>query len=118
MLLFIGGARRESKRLLPMMTQMLGQFISVLCVLAVVILGLLVMTRVITFEQLVSGVGRFLPFVIGLLVALCFLKAVLVAVIVPWLVSLKAVFLWLVLAVLGIITLVLIVRITISKFQN
>ena len=97
---------------------MIGQAIPVICVLAVVMLGLLVMTRVITFEQFVSGVGRFALFVIGMLVALCFLKAVLVTVILPWLVSLKAVFLWVVLAVLGIITLVLIVRMTISKFQN
>jgi hypothetical protein len=99
-------------------TQMIGQAIPVICVLAVVIVGLLVMTRVITLEQLVSGAGRFLLFVISILVALYFLKAILVAVIIPWLVSLKAVLLWLVLAVLVVITLALIVRITISKFQN
>ena len=97
---------------------MIGQAISVFCVLGIVTLGVLVMTRVITFEQLVSGVGRFLLVVIGMVVALCFLKAILVTVILPWLVSLKAVFLWLVLAVLVVIALALIVRITISKFQN
>jgi hypothetical protein len=97
---------------------MIGQTMPAFCVLGTVILGVLVMTRAITFEQLASGGGRFLLLAMGVLVALCFLKTVLVAVIIPWLVSLKAVLLWLALAVLGIIALALIARITISKFNN
>jgi len=108
------GSRKANEDL----TQMIGQTISAFCVLGIVILGMLVMTQAITFDQLVSGVRRFLIVVIGILVVLCFLKAILVTVILPWLVSLKAALLWLAVAVLVVIALALIVRIAISKFQN
>lgn len=97
---------------------MIGQFIAVFCVLGIVILGVLVMTQAITFDQLANGVGRFLIVVIGMVVLLCFLKAILVTLILPWLVSLKAVLLWLAGAVFVVIALALVVRIAISKFQS
>jgi len=94
---------------------MFGELIFAICVLGVVIAGSLIMVQAITFDALVSSVGRLLLFVMMALVSACVLKMLVVSVVLPWLVSLKALFLWLVLVAIAVIALALVVRFTASK---
>jgi hypothetical protein len=97
---------------------MIGELIFAICALGIVIGGILIMIQAITFEQLLNAVGRLLLFV-GLVLASAYVpKMVLLSVIVPWLVSLKAHLFWLAIGVIAIILLALIVRVTVSNFQH
>ena len=97
---------------------MVGEFIFTICVFAVVIVGILIMAQAITFEQLFNAMGSLLVFV-GLLLATAYvLRMLFCSYIVPWLVSLKALFLWLAIGVIAVILLALVVRVTVSRFQH
>ena len=97
---------------------MAGELIFAICVFGIVIVGVLIMTQAITFEQLFNAIGRLLLFV-GLLLATAYVVRVLFCpFIVPWLVSLKALFLWLAIGVLAVILVALLVRVTVSRFQH
>jgi len=97
---------------------MIGELIFAICMFGLVIVGILIMTQAITFEQLVNAFGRLLLFV-GLLLATAYVVRVLFcSFIVPSLVSLKALLLWLAIGVLAVILVGLLVRATISRFQH
>ena len=97
---------------------MIGQCIFVFCMLGIVILGILVMTQAITLEQLVDAAGRLFLVLLGSLITLCLLRVLLIAVILPWLLSFKNMFFWLALAALAVLALALVVRITVSKLKS
>ena len=79
---------------------MLMQFLFAVCVLAVVIIGLLIMTQVISLEALGNGIWRaFMAVLVGL-VAACILKGSLLPILFSWLVGLKQMFLWI--AIIGL----------------
>jgi hypothetical protein len=97
---------------------MAGELIFAICVFGVVIVGILIMTQAISFEQVFNAIGRFLLFA-GLLLATAYvLRMLFCSYIVPWLVSLKALSLWLAIGVIVIILLALAVRVAVSKFQQ
>jgi hypothetical protein len=84
----------------------------------VVIVGVLIMIQAITFEQLFNAIGRLLLFV-GLLLATTYvLRLLFCSFVVPWLVSLRGLFLWLAIGVIAIILVVLLVRVAVSRFQH
>jgi hypothetical protein len=97
---------------------MVGEFILAMCLSGVVIVGILIMTQAITFEQPFEAIGRLLLFV-GLLLATAYvLRVLFCSFIVPWFVSLKALLLWLAIGVLAVIFVALVVRLTVSRFQH
>jgi hypothetical protein len=97
---------------------MVGGLIFATCVFGLVIVGILIMTQAITFEQLFNAIGRLLLF-IGLLLATAWIVRLLFcSYILPWLVSLKAISLRLAIGVLAIILAALLVRAAISRFQH
>lgn len=97
---------------------MIGELAFTLCVLGVVILGLLIMTRTITLEEMIGTIGSLFGLLVVALVALCLLRVLIAAVIVQWLISLKAAFLWTGIALVALIGLALIARIGISRMLN
>ena len=97
---------------------MVGELIFAICVFAVVIVGILIMIRAITFEQLFNVIGRLLLFAGLVLATACVLKVPFCSFVVPWLVSLKALFLWLAIGVLAVILVALVVRVAVSRFQH
>jgi hypothetical protein len=145
--LFCGGARKRKRRLLPILEitmreselrnvaatlhcnwdrrvrqagveTMVGELMLAIGVFAVVIVGVLIMIQAITFEHLFNAIGRFLLFV-GLALATVYaMRMLFCSFVVPWLVSLKAFFLWLAIGVLAVILVGLLVRATISRFQH
>jgi len=97
---------------------MVGEQIFAICVFGVVILGVLIMIQAITFERLFNAIGRLLLFV-GLVLATIYAMRMLFCLfVVPWLVSLKTLFLWLAIGVLAAILVGLLVRAAISRFQH
>jgi hypothetical protein len=97
---------------------MVGELMLAIGVFAVVIVGVLIMIQAITFEHLFNAIGRFLLF-IGLALATVYaMRMLFCSFVVPWLVSLKAFFLWLAIGVLAVILVGLLVRATISRFQH
>jgi hypothetical protein len=97
---------------------MVAELLFAMCMCGVVIVGILIMTQAITFEQLFGAIGRLLLFV-GLLLATAYvLRLLFCSYIVPWLVSLKTIFLWLAIGVVAVILVALVVRVTISRFQH
>ncbi|MGB9236806.1 MAG: hypothetical protein WCC04_20550 [Terriglobales bacterium] len=94
---------------------MIWECLSVICMLGIVILGMLIMTRTVTLGQVAETVGRLFTLVLGVLITLCLLRALVIAVVAPWLLSLKAAVGWLAIVLLAIIALALIVQKTASK---
>jgi len=97
---------------------MILECISTVCVSGIVILGLLIMTQVITLEEVAGTIGRLFGLVVVVLVSLCLLRVLVAAIIVPWLVSLKATFLWIAIVLTIVIILAVVVRIAIFRFLN
>jgi len=62
---------------------MISECISTLCVLGIVIFGLLIMTQTITLEEILGTIGRLFGLMIVAVIALCLLRALVAAVIVP-----------------------------------
>jgi len=105
---------RPLKRRSKSENKMFGELISAVCVLGIVIVGMLIMIQAITL----NAIGRLLLFVMAAMAGACVLRMLLVSVVVPWLVSLKALVRWLALAAIAIIALVFVVRITVSRLQH
>jgi len=97
---------------------MMGQCIAAVCVLGIVIIGVLLMTQVITIQQAVSVLGRALVLVVSSLVALCIVRSLLLTVIVPWLRWLKALVGWLAIIIVAIILIALVLEITRKRLKN
>jgi hypothetical protein len=76
------------------------------------------MIQAITFDQLFDAVVRLLLFVGLALAAAYAMRMLLCSFVVPWLVSLKAFFLWVAIDVLAVILVALLIRATISGFQH
>jgi hypothetical protein len=113
--IFINWDRRTRKL---GVTAMAGELIFAICVFGIVIVGVLIMTQAITFEQLFNAIGRLLLFV-GLLLATAYvLRMLFCSYMVPWLVSLKALFLWFGIGVVAIVLLALVIRAVVSRFQH
>ena len=97
---------------------MLMQCLFALCMLAVVMVGLLVMTQAISLEELGNGIWRGFLTVVLAVVAICFLKAVLLPILICWLVRLKQMLLWIAVVVLALVIALLVLQMLISKFAQ
>jgi hypothetical protein len=97
---------------------MLMQCLFAGCMLAVVIVGLLVMTQIISLEELRAGIGRVFLMALIMLIALCVLKGLLLPILRSWVVTLKHMTAWLVIIVLAVIAAVLLLRMLVSNFQK
>ncbi|MHB8217060.1 MAG: hypothetical protein ACYDDS_13365 [Candidatus Sulfotelmatobacter sp.] len=96
----------------------LMQCLFAVCVLAVVTVGLLVMMRAISLEELGDGIGRCFLMVLSVLIALSLLKKFLLPILISWLVTLKQMTWWIVIIVLAIIAAILLLRTLVSNFQK
>jgi hypothetical protein len=96
---------------------MFSQCISAVCVLGIVMVAMLIMTQVVSFEQVARGVGRAFLLLGTALVVLCRAKGLFVMVAVPALVLLKGLMAWLAVIALVVILVILIARILIFKFE-
>jgi hypothetical protein len=94
------------------------QCLFAVCMLAVVIVGLLVMTQAISVQELRAGIGRVLLTALIMLIALCVLKGFLLPILTSWVVALKHMTGWLVIIVLAIIAAMLLLRMLVSNFQK
>ena len=97
---------------------MLMQCLFTVCMLAVVIVGLLIMTRTISLEELGHGIGRAFLIALVVYIALSVLKGFLLPILSSWVVALKHMIGWLVIIVLAIIAAVLLLRMLVSNFQK
>jgi uncharacterized membrane protein YkgB len=97
---------------------MLMHCVSAVCVLGVVIVGLLVMVRIVTLEQLGNGIWRGFLFIVIALVTLCFLKGLLLPILTLALVTLKHMIWWVLMAGLVIIVAMILLRILVSQFTK
>jgi hypothetical protein len=95
---------------------MLMQCLFAVCMLAVVIVGLLVMTQAISLEELRAGIGRVFLMALIVLIALRVLKGILLPILTSWVVALRYVTGWLVIIVLAIIAAILFLRMLVSNF--
>jgi hypothetical protein len=97
---------------------MLSTCLSAVCILAVVIIGILIMTRTISFEQVVNAIGRAFLCLVTVLLALCMLKGLLMTAATALLFFLKRLMVWLAIIALVLGFAVLVARIAISKFEK
>ncbi len=97
---------------------MLTQCLFAVCVLAVVIVGLLVMTRAISLEELGGGMRRGFLMVLSVLTAFCVLKSLLLPMLSSWVVALKHMIWWLVIIVLAVFAAMLVLRMLVSKLEK
>jgi len=97
---------------------MISQLVVVGCILGVVILGLLVMVQAITLTEIAEAGRRVLAFAMGALVLLWFLRLVLVAIVVPWLLAMKAALGWFVLVMLALVLMAILAHVTIYGFRT
>lgn len=110
-LLFIGGTNHERWQV------MIGCMSAVL-VLAVMTIGIFIMLRLLTFERMVSAIVRVFLLILAALVGVCFLRQLLVTVILPVFDILKSFFIWLAFACVAGLGFLLLIRITIGLFQK
>jgi hypothetical protein len=89
---------------------MFVQFLSAICALAIVIVGILVMTRALTLEQLAHNIWRSSIFLALAFSALCFLKTALLPILICGLVWLQNKTLWALSVILALIGAMFLVR--------
>ncbi len=94
---------------------MLMPCISLVLVLAVVTVGLLVMTQTISVEGLVTGVCRVFAVVALVFVIICAAKAILLPILLAWIVWLKRTMFWAVIVVLGLLAVELVFSALVSR---
>jgi hypothetical protein len=97
---------------------MLMQCLSAVCMLGVVIVGLLVIIRVVSLEELGNGILRASLVAMLAIIGLCVLKGVLLPVLISWLVTLRQVSSRIVIIMFAVIALVLVIRMLIFKLQQ
>lgn len=97
---------------------MIAQFLFVASVLAVVLVGLLLITQVLSLEQLGHGISRCLWLIALAFAVVCLLRAVLLPILLCLLVWWKGVMLWALGIVLAMIALLLLPRMLLMKFGN
>jgi hypothetical protein len=97
---------------------MLMQYISVICVLGVVIVGVLVIVQVVSLKDLGNGILRGLLMVVLTLVAFCVMKGFLLPILTSSLVRLKQMISCVVIIVLARIAVMVVWRILVSKFAK
>jgi len=86
--------------------------------LGIMIVGMLMIARIITLEQVMNVVGRFLLLVVSALLALCILRSLLIAVVIPWLSFMKTLLVWLAIITIVIIVVMVVARIIVSRFET
>jgi hypothetical protein len=94
----------------------MGQCISAICVLALVILGISLMTRIVTFEQIGDFIVKSVLVLAGAVLAGCLLRTFLQTVLVPWLVSLRDLFSNLAVVFVLIIVLIILAGLVAPRF--
>jgi hypothetical protein len=97
---------------------MMSTCLSAVCVLGIVIIGILIMTRIISLGQIVNAIGRAFLLLVAVLVALCMLKGLLMTAATALFFVLKRLVVWLAIIALVIIFALLVARIAISKFEK
>ena len=94
------------------------QFLSAACMLGVVIVGMLVMTRAISLDELGNAIWRGVLMTVVVLLTLCVLKVLLLPILISSLVMLKHMIWWAVIIGLAIVTALLFIRMLVSKFER
>ena len=97
---------------------MLMQCLFAVCMLAIVIVGLLVIMRAISLEELGHMIGRVFLLALSALIAFCLLKDLLLPTLSSWLVTLKQMIWWIVLIGLAIIAAMFFLRMLVSNFRK
>ena len=97
---------------------MFSELLLAVVTLGAVALGLLIMMRAITFEELSGALGRIIVVAFGAITVIWTLREIFEAFVLSWLSSLRSFFGWLVFLCLAIIALALIGSVAISKFHN
>lgn len=110
-LLFIGGADHGRERVI------IG-CMSAVFILIVMAIGIFIIVRFVSFEEVLGAALRVFLVVVAGLVAFCLLQQLLVIAILPALGILKSVFTWLVVACAAVLGLLLLIRIAIGPFQK
>lgn len=93
-------------------------FLSAFCVLAVLIIGLLVMTQTISLEQVCGGIWRCFLLLVLALVTFCLLKALLLPILTLGLIWLRQLMLWVLVIVLAVVASMLLLRMLFLKLAN
>jgi hypothetical protein len=86
--------------------------------LAIIIVGLLIMTRAISLEELANGIWRGFLMTLSVSIALCVLKGLLLPILASWLVALKQMIWWIVIFVLAVMAAMLVLRVLVSKLEK
>ena len=97
---------------------MIGQCLSAMCMLGVVILGMLVMTRTVTLEEISNFAGRIFGIAVVATMTWCLLEVFVTLVVVPWLSSLKSFLRDIGILIVAFVVLTLIARAALSKYQH
>lgn len=97
---------------------MMSTCLSAVCVVGIVTIGILIMTGIISPEQVMNATGRAFLLIAAVLLTLCMLKGILIAAVTAALVWLKLLIFWLAIIALVLGSVVLISRIAISKFEE
>jgi hypothetical protein len=96
------------------------ELLTVIGALAVILIGIAVVLRVISFDEALSSVGRAVLAFAVLLVMLGILKALWFGLMIPWFLSavecLKRLLKWLLVIAIGLITVSFVVRIVLRRF--
>jgi hypothetical protein len=94
------------------------QCLFAVCMLAVVIIGLLVMTQAISLEELADGIWRGFLMALSVSIALCVLRGLLLPILASWLVALKEMIWWVVIIALAIIAAMFFLRMLVPKLEK
>ena len=97
---------------------MMSTCLSAVCILGIVIIGILIMTRTMSLEQVMNATGRAFLLLVTVLIALCMAKGFLLPAAIAALVLLKRLMLWLAIIALVIISATVVARLSISKFEK
>jgi|SRR5882724_7296984 len=96
---------------------MIGQCISAVCTLGVIVLAILIMTKSISPEDALKWIGKALLAIILAYIAVCMLAPPLRAGVLALIAILKAAVRWLVVAVFVVVPVTLLIRALLSRFM-
>ena len=97
---------------------MLIQCVSVISVLGVVLMGMLIMTQVVSLDAALRGIGRGLLLILAAAMLLCILKPLAMAAIEIAILWVRRLIVWLAIIALAIVGVVVVSRIALSKLEN
>jgi len=97
---------------------MVAELVSALCMLAIVVVAVLIMTQAVSLEALGKGIARCLSLLMLALITLGLLKTRVLPILICAIVWLKGVMVWAFVIVLAVVALVLLLRVLLSRLAN